>query len=161
MSVRLLILRIAALVAWAVWVGGFVFYAAFVIPILHEALDTEAGYITRDVAERLNFLGAITLLLWWVAALLDPALARPGGRSTLRLLLGASTLHLALLFAGHGYLASHLAQQGLGGFYPRHRVYLVLSTAGFLVNLLLLAQALRLWSVPQDVSSEELPPPGR
>src|SRR5436309_2887015 len=53
-------------VAFATWFGGFTFYAAVVVPDLHEALGgLETGAISRRVSFFLNALGVMALVLGW------------------------------------------------------------------------------------------------
>src|SRR5207248_2614662 len=68
------ILRYCCLLGLAVWLGGFSFYGAAVVPVLHDVLDHwEAGGITRRVTDRLNAVGAATLALWWLDACAERA----------------------------------------------------------------------------------------
>lgn len=56
-------LVIAALMFWS---GGFVFYASVVVPIGTEVLGgaTEQGFITRQVAKRINWAGTAALVIF-------------------------------------------------------------------------------------------------
>jgi hypothetical protein len=66
-SFALLVLRWAALSAFAVWFGGFTFYAAVVIPVLHDELGgLGQGAITGEVTNSLNAIGAVAVAAWWV-----------------------------------------------------------------------------------------------
>ena len=55
------------LVALSIYIGGFTFYSAVVIPILHERLASslETGLVTQRVTDALNLLGVATLSLGW------------------------------------------------------------------------------------------------
>jgi hypothetical protein len=95
-------LVIAALVFWQ---GGFTFYAAVVVPIGAEVLEshTKQGFITRQVSNWLNVAGAAGLLLlaWDMAVCRDAVRWRGGLRwaawSVALLTLGAlAVLHLRL-----------------------------------------------------------------
>ncbi len=147
MSRLLLSLRSLAVLAYAVWVGGFTFYGAAVIPILHDELDRlHAGQITQRVTDWLNLVGLATLLLWWILAWAD---RRAGTSSSRRIrlgLLGLSTLLLAFLAVDHAILDARLARYGLEGFYGRHRVYLIASTVQWVVNLAMVPVTLRIWN---------------
>lgn len=58
--------RFSALCAFALWQGGFVFYAGVVVPIGSDEFgDTAQGFVTRRVTFWLNVVGfaALTLLL--------------------------------------------------------------------------------------------------
>ena len=66
--------RLFAILLLAVWWGGFTFYALVVVPTGHQVLRSKVrqGFITQQVTNQLNVLGAVTLalLLWqWVAVL--------------------------------------------------------------------------------------------
>ena len=54
-----IILRWLFLVALSIYIGGFTFYSAVVIPILHDRLESslETGLITQRVTDMLNLLG--------------------------------------------------------------------------------------------------------
>ncbi len=57
--------RILLLVVFTIWVGGFTFYAAVVVPIGTEILESSRsqGFITQRVTVVLNWIGAFTLIL--------------------------------------------------------------------------------------------------
>ena len=56
-------------ILFAVWFGGFTFYAAVVVPIGTELIGTsEQGIVTQTVSNWLNGLGGITLVgLAWLS----------------------------------------------------------------------------------------------
>lgn len=93
---RLLVLRFLCLVSLSVWAGGFTFYSAVVIPVLHESLGSlETGYVTQRVTDYLNAVGGVAVALWWLLAWADrPAGPAVAGRARLGLL-AATTLLLA------------------------------------------------------------------
>jgi len=89
------------------WQGGFVFYAAVVVPIGTEVVGshTVQGFVTRDVTNWLNALGVgyHLLLAWTLAAERGTACRR------IRISLGAaSALLLVALIALHPLLDSYL-----------------------------------------------------
>jgi hypothetical protein len=139
--------RSTAMLAHAVWVGGFTFYGAAVIPVLHDELDRlDAGRITQRVSDRLNLIGLVAVALWWALAWFErrqgPALAR-----WLRVgLLAATTLLLAFLAVDHEILDDRLDRYGLDGFYAYHRVYLIASTIQWVFNLGLVPATLAIWN---------------
>ena len=51
----------------AFWLGGFTFYSAVVIPVLHDRLGSplETGLVTQRVTDALNLLGVGTITLGW------------------------------------------------------------------------------------------------
>ena len=61
------------LVALSIYIGGFTFYSAVVIPVLHDRLESslETGLITQRVTDVLNLLGVVTLSLGWCVYGLD------------------------------------------------------------------------------------------
>jgi len=140
---RLLALRFVCLFSLSVWVGGFTFYSAVVIPVLHESLGSlETGYVTQQVTDYLNAAGAVAVAFWWLADWADhsggPALAR---RARLGLL-AATTVLLLGLIGLHRVMDGRLGSGGLRGSYPLHRAYLVVSTAQWFANLGLMAVTL-------------------
>jgi hypothetical protein len=156
MGRRVLILRYLCLLGLAVWLGGFTFYGAAVVPVLHDELDhLQAGGITRRVTDTLNAFGAATLALWW----LDAWAERTGGPAWAARarggLLAASTAILAGLVALHRVMDARLDDGLLRGFYPLHRLYLWASTAQWLVHLALLAVALAAWTRPATAAGSE------
>lgn len=137
------LIRYAAMMGACVWVGGFMFYGGVVVPILDEALgSTDAGMITREVTDGLNLVGAATLAAWAVLVVVE---WRRGPRWAVWsrcALVAASASALAALFVLHNVMDAHLDERGLGGFRPLHRQYLVISTAQWGANLLILALGL-------------------
>jgi hypothetical protein len=125
--------------AWIVWQGGFVFYAAVVIPVGTEVLGSPAaqGFVTQEVTNWLNVIGvAFHLLLAW-----NLAAERGTAFWTLRVGLGAfSALLLIALFALHPVLDSLLdpverivREPKL--FYRWHIAYLWCSTVQWVLAL--------------------------
>jgi hypothetical protein len=143
---RILILRWIALVAMSVWLGGFMFYSAVVIPILHEILGTfEAGMITREVTNYLNAIGAGAILTWWALAWVERSLGAVRSRGARFGLLAISTAILLGLILLHLELDARIDAGRIRNFYGIHRVYLVASTVQWGTNLLLLAVTLGVW----------------
>ena len=145
-AMRVLVLRFLCLLSLSVWVGGFTFYSAVVIPVLHEAMGRlDTGFVTQKVTNAINAAGAVTVALWWLAAWAEgaahPALAR---RARLGLL-AATTLILMALVRLHQLMDSRLESGTLRDFYPLHRIYLIASTAQWFVNLGLMAIVLIPW----------------
>jgi hypothetical protein len=140
MKFGILLLRLLSAIALAIWIGGFTFYSAVVIPILHEQFSSaEAGMVTARVTDALNLAGGITIALWW---LLTWVARRAGETRRARLqivLVGLTTILLGALIVLHHVMDRHLASEGLQGFYGLHRAYLIVSTVQWLANLALLA----------------------
>ena len=146
MTMRVLALRFLCLSTLSVWVGGFTFYSAVVIPVLHESLGRlETGTITQEVTNSLNAAGGVTVALWWLAAWTERS-SHPVPARRIRLgLLAATTIILLVLVGLHRVMDGRLESGSLRGFYPMHRIYLIASTAQWLANLGLLAVALVPW----------------
>jgi hypothetical protein len=129
--------RTLLLFALGLWLGGFTFYAAVVIPIGTEYLGSarEQGLITQRVSEYLNLFGmpALALAGWDAAA----------GRRfrLLRLMLVAlAGLLLGYLQWEHTRLDGMITLEGRVAerklFYERHAQYLIASTVQWFLLLL-------------------------
>lgn len=130
----------------AVWVGGFTFYSAAVIPVLHERLGgVESGSITGEVTETLNAVGVVTVIWWWGLLWSERGRASRTARTAGAALLAVSTAVLVGLIVLHDIMDARLEAGTLRVFYPLHRVYLIASTVQWVVNLGLFGTALRLW----------------
>src|SRR6476469_7728720 len=56
--------RFISLAALALWMGGFTFYALFVIPTGNHLLGSiEQGLVTQQVTQWMNLLGVVSLLI--------------------------------------------------------------------------------------------------
>jgi hypothetical protein len=134
-------IQVLAILAMAIWLGGFTFYSAVVIPVLHEQFGSplDAGLVTQKVKVTLNRIGAGSIGLAVLAAVFEPP-----GRRRFRAgwslgVLAVSTACLAALFVLHRILDRKLESGELAGFYPIHRRYLWTSTVQWLANGALLA----------------------
>lgn len=130
-------LRGAGLVAMAVWFGGFTFYAAVVVPTLHESFESlTVGGVTRQVTWVLNAVGVVTVTLWGLGA-------RPPAKGWLapwsRSLWATTAALLAVEIGLHVALSSRIDRGAMRSFYPLHRAYLWVSTLQWLANVGLLA----------------------
>src|SRR5262245_29351088 len=116
MAARLLILRWIALVALSVWVGGFTFYSAVVIPILHDVLGSlGTGSVTREVTDALNLAGVVALASLWVLVVSERSLGPARVRRWRVGLLTADTTILIGLFALHRVMDRRLDSGSLRG----------------------------------------------
>jgi hypothetical protein len=142
MSITTLLARTLALWALVFWLGGFTFYSAVVIPVLHDRLGSslEAGLVTQRVTDALNMLGVATIILGWVVTLMKDPYQGPGtkGRRLAQVALGVTSACLAILIALHRVLDRRLDGAEMSGFYPLHRLYLWVSTVQWLANMTLL-----------------------
>jgi hypothetical protein len=139
-------LRLACLLAFSLWMGGFTFYSAIVIPVLHRALGSaEAGAVTAEVTNVLNVIGGVTLALWWAMAWNERIRLTRRSRWVQRAALILATALLVTLASLHVRMDHQLASNGLAGFYPLHRAYLIVSTALWAVSICLLAVTVAGW----------------
>lgn len=140
---RLLVLRFLCLFTLSIWVGGFTFYSAVVIPVLHESLGSlDTGYVTQRVTDYINAAGGVALVLWWLSAWVDCSAGSAVARRTRLILLATTSVLLVGLIALHWIMDGRLESGGLRDFYPLHRIYLVASTAQWFVNLGLMTTVL-------------------
>lgn len=138
--------RLLSVLSLAVWVGGFTFYSAVVIPVLHDVLGSlETGYVTQRVTDFLNVAGVASVSVWCLAAWAERAAVPVAARRVRLGLLAVTTLLLLLLIALHRVMDGRLETGSLRGFYPLHRVYLLASTAQWFPNVGLIASSLVLW----------------
>jgi hypothetical protein len=134
-------LRLLTRVSLAIWFGGFTFYAAVVVPDLHENLGgMETGEISRRVARFLYAIGASALALAWLDTLTDRG-RRSGWRGKTRIgLLAANSFLLITLVLMHRSLGINLDSGGkLAEFRSFHEVYLTTWTVQWLALLGLMA----------------------
>ena len=134
--------RFAVLAALGLWQGGFTFYAAFVVPAGTRILGSAAaqGFITREVAVALNWVGVVALAV----CLLE---ARDRGRFAAWLVM--ALLHAAL-FTLHPRLDGLLdpATESVinrPASYGWHRVYLWASAAQWSAALAFTVLSLLAW----------------
>lgn len=161
MPLQSFVFRLLCLLALSVWMGGFTFYSAVVIPVLHDSLGSlETGYVTQRVTDYLNVIGVGTVLIWWAAAWVERSVGSARGRRTRLVLLATTTLILLGLIVLHRVMDGRLEAGSLRGFYPLHRVYLIASTVQWLVNLGLMTTLLvspdhrtGLSSVPDSITT--------
>jgi hypothetical protein len=142
MTIGIKILRPLFLVALSIYIGGFTFYSAVVIPILHDRLESsfETGLVTQRVTDALNALGGVTLVLGWCAFGLTVVCRGRVSRWQWWALV-TSSICLVVLVVLHRVLDQKLATASLAAFYPWHRAYLWTSTIQWIANLGLLIQS--------------------
>ena len=152
-----LLRRFLVIQALLLWQGGFLFYAAVVIPIGSDLLGSWAqGTVTRHVTDRMNVIGAVTLLILAWDQWANPALNCRKCRWALWIVMTLSLVALALL---HPAMASYVDGAGSGSawefgtFYFWHRVYLYVSTAQWVAGLGYVAVTLRAWTVRPSTAS--------
>jgi len=135
--------RFLAACGLAVWLGGFTFYGAVVIPMGEKVLGSHrpVGFITQQVSEWLNLIGVVALVL-----LLANLAAEWRGLNGWRKFVLAGTwlimaLGLVALFALHPALDAVLERESqeivnYHHFLWLHRAYLAISTAQWAAGLL-------------------------
>jgi uncharacterized membrane protein len=132
------------LVALSIYIGGFTFYSAVVIPVLHDRLESslETGLITQRVTDMLNLLGVVTLSLGWCVHGLSAVRESRSDRGNRFKIwpLVISSICLVVLMLLHRLLDRKLETSMFAGFYPYHRAYLWTSTVQWFANLALLIQ---------------------
>jgi hypothetical protein len=142
--------RFLVIQALLLWQGGFLFYAAVVVPIGTDVHGSfEQGRLTRHVTDWMNLIGAAALII-----LAWDQLSRSGSRTCRRGLWGtwlAMLASLAALALLHVKVESYIDFSGQGGiadyaaFYSWHRVYLYIATGQWLVGLAYVVLLLRDW----------------
>ncbi len=134
-----------ALATFALWWGGFTFYAVVVIPTAQKVLHshTRVGFITQEVTHWLNLCAVLALifLLW---ELLNAALLTARRRRWLWaawLVMVAMQTALFILHPRLDRLLDFSAREILDEprFYFLHRVYLCVSTVEWLAAWVMLA----------------------
>jgi hypothetical protein len=120
-------------ILWALWWGGLSFYAIVAVPTGSEQIGSIAqGFITQRVTYWHNALGAIMAL----------ALAIEAHRTSFRKLYALAAgigIATVLLFMGHRILSGQMNFQEFSvseNFYSQHALYLWLTTAQWLLGLL-------------------------
>jgi hypothetical protein len=142
--------RFLLIALFAIWWGGFTFYALCVVPIGHEILHSKfrQGLITQRVSQTLNLLGIITLcacvLEHFVCSRVRGAESRrnAGDLRTVEIACWAAmALSLTTLIYLHGHmdtLLATLAENSDERFYRLHRAYLLISSLQWLAGALYL-----------------------
>ena len=127
--------RFIVLAVVAVWLGGFTFYAAFVIKIAQRVLGSHlrVGFITQEVTRVMKLWGIAALALLAIDSLIAWRRSRRLTRWLAGLTWSAMTLGLLTLIALHPRLGRMMdpgtKQVTDDGFYNLHRVYLIIATA--------------------------------
>lgn len=140
--------RWLVLAAYSFWLGGFVFYAAVVVPTGKAVLgsDVDQGFITRRVSVWINVAATATLTLF----LLDLALYPSRRRWKLAVIWVGMAIAQAILFWLHPRMDAHMdvdAQRVLqrSVFRPMHKIYLWTHTVQWLMGCVYLALLLQRW----------------
>lgn len=138
--------RFLVMLSWMLWVGGFTFYAAVVVPIGTDHLGSarEQGLITQRVTDYLNAIGGGCVVLTGWDVLSGRAYRRGRG-----LLLAVAAVTLALLVWQHPQLDAMIGDDGRladrKSFYGPHARYLIVSTVQWAAMLALIYLSLLGW----------------
>ncbi len=140
--------------AFLLWQGGFLFYAAVVVPIGTDILGSPLlqGQVTQRVTDWLNGFGAIWVLLfaWDIVATRDPARRRcvsrwVGWMGCVALLAGLVLLHREM----DAILESY-DEPVYGTFRRFHIAYLWFSTFHWLIAAVVAWQTLSAWRAEDE-----------
>ncbi len=151
-------LRNLAMLSMMLWMGGFTFYAGFVLHTLEDIYgEPEAGFVTQRISDIINICGVVAIALWWALIAAEGRWFRTNGLrfwSRTRLVsLAASTGLLVFLIALNPSLDEHLASKGVGGgFYALHQTYLIASVAHWAVNLAATVATVAGWTVERPAA---------
>jgi hypothetical protein len=144
-----LIRRFLVVMALLFWQGGFLFYAAVVVPVAQqETSHLRQGFITRRVTNFLNLSGAIALgVLALDLAVADPKPWRRIARGVLWLGMAVILAWLAWLHADLDALLDRDAMRIVdrSAFGVGHRTYLWISTIQWIFGLAFLWLTLAEW----------------
>jgi hypothetical protein len=126
-----------SLFAWALWMGGFVFYFGVVVPVGADVVGgSSQGLVTQEVTNWMNWIGlaALSLFLWSVIV--------HGGRLQVATWLVMLVCQL-VLFGMHWKLDSMIAGASpqlaaAGPFRTLHESYEIVATVQWLAGMLFL-----------------------
>ena len=133
---------LSVVLLFAVWFGGFTFYALAVVPTGHHVLRSKVrqGFITQQVTNKLNALGVVTLaaLAWQIIAVRRAKSRRWFRVASMSWAALAGTL--VVLFCLHPHLDALLDPTARSvmddqKFYALHRWYLIVATMQWLAGM--------------------------
>ena len=148
--------QVLARAAFALWWGGFTFYAIVVIPTAQKVLHShvKVGFITQEVTHWINLAAvlALALLLWELLSATPLTLRRRRWLWAAWLVMAAMQAALFLLHPALDRLLDFSAREITDEplFYFLHRVYLILSTVQWLAAWLVWAVNSRMEPDPPD-----------
>jgi hypothetical protein len=146
-----LVRRFLVVQALMLWQGGFVFYAAVVVPTGTDVLGSfPQGRVTRHVTDAMNLIGmaALAVLAWDQFQNRDSN----GGRRLRWAIWASLAAAQAALFLLHSRISSHVdfAMDGAildyWAFYLWHRIYLCVAAAQWAAGVVYVAVMLRAWN---------------
>jgi hypothetical protein len=151
------LIRFLVVQSLLLWQGGFVFYAAVVVPTGTDVLGAEGqGAITARVTDWLNVIGIVCIA---VLALGQSLTRDPNTRRTRRWwwVWGIAFVCQLVLLYVHTRLEAFMDEERKhildhAAFYPIHGVYLWTSTVQWLACLLLTWWTLQAWKAEDENS---------
>jgi hypothetical protein len=147
--------RFLVVQALMLWQGGFLFYAAVVVPTGTQVLGSSAaqGVITARVTDVLNACGAAAVVLvgWDLAVTRDPSARRTAARWWAWAVVLVGQYLLFVLHQMLDYFMDPGRTQVVIGppFRPVHRAYLWVSTVMWAACLPLVWWTLRAWAAEE------------
>ncbi len=159
MPLRIHIHRTLLIASFAIWFGGFGFYAAIVVPAGTEVLGSShaQGMITRKVTESMNVFCAIAVAMMLIESVVAWRRSRISDRAILSgLALGILALLIAL-FVLHPIMNQMIDSKtevihDRKQFYSLHRSYLWLSTVQWAAGWIWLSILIKCWHTNDGVS---------
>jgi hypothetical protein len=144
--------RFLVIQALLVWQGGFLFYAAVVVPIgtdVHGAF--RQGMVTRHVTDWMNMIGAgaVAILAWDQWANGDSRGYRRA-RWGLWIVLAGGLVALAFIHPRIEPFIDSVMEYNT--FYLWHRIYLYVATVQWVAGLAYVVVMLRAWNMRQAES---------
>jgi hypothetical protein len=152
-----LLRRFLVFQALLLWQGGFLFYAAVVIPVGSDVLGSwSQGMVTRHVTDRMNLIGAAAML---ILAWDQLANAESNCRRCRWVLWTVMAVCLVGLVVLHPSIAAYVDGTGSESardyrtFYSWHRLYLYVATAQWVAGLGYTVVTLRAWTAKPAIAS--------
>ena len=133
-------LRVVVALLFALWWGGFTFYATVVVPIGQRILGsaTAQGFVTQPVSNAINIVGAVVIAVLCWNLISTRRGASPRARRVLMITWALLAVAQVALFVLHPRLDAMLdtSTRSIASehsvFYATHRVYLLVATAQWL-----------------------------
>jgi predicted membrane protein len=152
MPLLLHIHRTLLIASFAIWFGGFGFYAAIVVPVGTDVLGSAnaQGMITRRVTESMNVFCAIAAGMMLIELFVSWKRSRISDRAVLSMLAIAVLALLIALFVLHPMMDQMIDPQSGNisdrkRFYSLHRAYLWISTFQWAAGWIWLSILIKSW----------------
>lgn len=145
--------RFLSVFALMFWQGGFMFYAAVVVPILRARLE-KPGLITQEVTQWMNLIGTLAVLLMFADLYASPI--KP------KLWRWVAWLGMALpqpiLVWMHREMTRQMAApdfylMDMSAFQTWHRVYLLHNTVQWFAGMAFTVLSLRAWRAEDGLAN--------